>query len=160
MPAAIFPGTFDPLHWGHLAVLRRAKVIFPQLTAVVLENAGKTPWFTAAERVAMLEEVLEPLQIGVVARQTLTVRAAVELGASVLVRGVRNATDWDYESALALANRRLEPSVETVFLVTDPEWAHLSSSLVKEMAVFGADLSVAVPEPVARRIYLRLNANR
>ncbi|MBX5466250.1 MAG: pantetheine-phosphate adenylyltransferase [Firmicutes bacterium] len=154
---AIFPGTFDPVHFGHLDVIQRAAAIFGPVAVVVLINPAKSPWFSAEERMAMVAEALGDVK-GVAVRQSrdLAVRAARALGATLLIRGVRNAADWAYEAALAEANRRLDPAVHTVFMATDPSWAHLSSSLVKEMAAFGADLSSAVPAVVAQRLHDRV----
>ncbi|WGN89406.1 pantetheine-phosphate adenylyltransferase [Ligilactobacillus faecis] len=148
---AIFPGSFDPVTNGHLDVIARAARLFDEVFVVILTNTSKTPLFTATERLVMLEEATKNLKNVVVQVKDadLTVNVAEALNAGVIVRAVRNALDLEYERNIAQMNKTLAPKLETILLMTDPKYSHLSSTLVKEVAQFGGDFSELVPPNVA-----------
>jgi pantetheine-phosphate adenylyltransferase len=159
MRLAIYPGSFDPITRGHIDVIDRARAVFDELVVAVLVNTRKTPSLEAAERVelivaAMQEELGVEVAAGieVVTFQGLTVDLARERGATSIVRGLRALSDFESEQAIAHLNRQLAPEVDTVFFMTGLEHAYLSSSLVREIAAFGGDLSAMVPDVVARRL--------
>lgn len=134
---ALYPGSFDPITLGHLNVIQRASRLFDRLVVAVGVNAEKKPWFSYEERCELIRRSVAELgldNIEVTTYQGLTVRFARQIGARVIVRGVRPLTDIPAELTLMMANRRLEPEVETLFLIADGELAHVSSSLIKEIA--------------------------
>lgn len=151
MPArtAVFGGTFDPVSNGHLDVIRRAAALFDRLL-VAVSTRGKDTLFTIEERVALLSPLVTSFA-GTEVRpfHGLLVDLARREGAKVLLRGVRTFQDWEYELRMVQMNRHLAPDVETVFLAPSPEHAFISSSLVREVAALGADLSGVVPPTVA-----------
>ena len=149
--AAVFPGSFDPMTNAHLDVARRAASLFDRLTIAVLTNPRKEPLFTADERVRLIRESIGDIgpHVSVDAFDGLTVEFARRCGAQFIVRGLRATSDFEAELQMAHTNRRLEPSVDTVFLMTALEYGYLSSTLAKEIARFGGDLSGMVPVPVA-----------
>ncbi len=153
MSHALYPGSFDPVHRGHLDVVERASRIFDRVTVAVLENPSKNPVFTAEERVAFLQEAVGHLSnVAVIGFGGLTVECAKREGANVILRGLRAVLDFDYEVQTAMMNRHLEPSVETFFLLTKSRYAYISSSLVKQLAQFDAPLDDFVPPTVARAL--------
>ena len=134
---AVYPGSFDPITLGHVNVMQRASRLFDRLIVAVGINNEKTPWFTAEERCAFIQNAADELGLTNVETTTyegLTVRFAKALGARAIVRGVRPLTDIPAELTMMMANRRLEPEIETLFLIADGELAHVSSSLIKEIA--------------------------
>jgi pantetheine-phosphate adenylyltransferase len=162
MVTAVCPGSFDPVTFGHLDVIRRAATIFDRLVVGVLTNTRKTPLLDAATRVALLRAAVDSEITGrisvagrpfapveVVAFNGLTVDLARHHAASVIVRGLRAFADFETERQMAHVNRRLAPELDTIFLVTSPEHAYVSSSLVREIAGFGADIRAFVPAVVA-----------
>ena len=154
---ALCPGTFDPVTNGHLDVVRRAAGLFDRVEVAVLENPSKEPLFTVEERVDMLREATADLaNVEVDSFSGLLVDYARARGAGVIVKGVR-AADFDYELQMAQMNRYLT-DVETCFVATSPEWSYLSSSLVKEVARYGGDVSGLVPDHVVPRLKERLGA--
>ncbi len=153
---AIVPGTFDPLTLGHLEIITRAAALADRIVVAVALSRGKQPWFSAAERCALAAEACAALpQVSVDTFDGLLVQYAVRQGAQVVVKGLRSTADFEFELQMARANRVLSPDLETVFLVAGPEYAYLSSSIVREVAVFGGDLQAMVPpnviEPLRRR---------
>jgi pantetheine-phosphate adenylyltransferase len=147
---ALYPGTFDPLHLGHLDIIERCARLFPALEVTVLRNPAKAPLFPVEERVRLIEASVAHLDnVSVSAFDGLTVEHARRIGARAIVRGLRAVLDFDYELQMALMNRQLAPDIETVMLLTASPFSHLSSSLVKEVASFGADVRGLVPAPVA-----------
>ena len=151
MSAAIYPGSFDPVTLGHLDVIRRAGALFERLVVGVLENTRKSPTLDAATRAAILREAIED-ELGAVAARIdvttfrgLTVDFAHQVGAGFIVRGLRAVSDFESELQMAHLNRKLAPGVDTVFLMTGLEHAYLSSSMVREIASFGGDVSSLVP---------------
>ncbi len=154
---AIYPGTFDPPHNGHIDIAQRSLRLFDEIVVAVYERPSKTLLFEAAERVALLREALAELPgARVESYGGLTVDYARAVGACAIVRGLRANPDFEYESQLALMNRHLHAQVETVFLMTALEYAHISSSLVKEIARLGADLDGLVPPHVAEALARKL----
>ena len=158
MKRAIYPGSFDPVTFGHIDIIKRASEIFDELIVSVLDNKAKHSLFSKDERVKMLEEVTKDLpNVSVSSYDGLLVDCAQECGANVVIRGLRAITDFEFELQLAQTNRKLLDTVDTVFLTTNLDYAYLSSSTVKEVASFGGDISKFVPEFVARNIYDKYN---
>ena len=150
---ALYPGSFDPLTNGHLDILSRARRLADVVVVAVLENDTKTPLFTVQERVEMVRGILgDDPAIPVRAFSGLLVDFAREVGATLIVRGLRAISDYEYELQMALMNRRLAPSIETVFLMANEEYSYVSSRLVKEVAKLRGDLTGLVPEPVRQRL--------
>jgi len=153
---ALFPGTFDPVTHGHLDVVRRAAGLFERLTVGVARHPTKSELLPVAERLALLREVTADIPgVDVVQIEGLLVRGLERLGATVIVRGVRNAGDLDYELQMARTNRALAPQIETVLLASAPEHAHISSTLVRQVAELGGELSAFVPPAIARSLRAR-----
>lgn len=156
MKSAIYPGSFDPVTFGHIDVIKRASKIFDNLTVAVLNNTGKTPLFSVDERVKILNDVLQDIpNVKVESFEGLLIDYAKQSGANAIIRGIRAVTDFEYELQMAQTNRELCGEVDTVFLTTALEYAYLSSSTVKEVASFGGDISKFVPELVAKRTYAK-----
>ncbi len=155
MKAAIYPGSFDPVTYGHLDVIRRAADIFDELTVSVLNNQLKTPLFSVEERVKILEEARKEIPtLKVDFFSGLLIDYAKEKNVHVAIRGLRAITDFEYELQIAQTNKLLSKgNLDTVFLTTSLEYAYLSSSSVKEIASFNGDISMCVPEFVAQLIY-------
>ncbi len=143
----IYPGTFDPVTLGHMDIISRAQKVVDKLIIAIADNDGKGPLFPMAERKALLEAEIEPLHgnghapIEVVSFETLLVDFAVEQGASVIIRGLRAVSDFEYEFQMASMNRRMRPDVETVFLMASETHQFISSRFVKEIARLGGDIS-------------------
>ena len=153
---ALCPGTFDPVTNGHLDIVRRAARLFDRVLVAVVENPSKEPLFPVGDRVAMLEEATGDLpNVEVGSFSGLLVDHARSRGVDAVVKGLRAVTDFDYELQMAQMNRHLS-EVETVFVPTSPDWSYLSSSLVKEVARYGGDVSGLVPEHVLWRLKERL----
>ena len=149
---AIYPGSFDPITNGHLDILVRAARLFPHVIVAVADEPAKVTLFNTDRRVALVEAALEERSIddvGVSCFHGLLVDLAREAGAHVLIRGLRAVTDFEYELQMALTNRRLAPDVETVFLMAEGRHCFLSSSLIKDVATHGGDISPFVPACVA-----------
>ncbi len=150
---AIYPGTFDPFTNGHLDVVKRGLKLFGSLTVAIAENPHKKPLFTASERVEMVRKSLEGLK-GVEVKQfnSLLVDFARQEKAQVVLRGLRETSDFPQEFQLAVVNRLLDNSIETVFVMTDPESFYITSGIVKEIAEYGGDVSGFVPKPVLEHL--------
>lgn len=150
---AIYPGTFDPFTNGHLDLIERSTHLFDKLIVAILRNEEKRPLFTVGERQAMLTEVLQPYpNVEVDAFEGLLVEFAARRGASVILRGIRAISDYEYELQMALMNRRLHPEIETVFLLASEAYSFISSRLVKEVAALGGNISGLVPAIVEERL--------
>ncbi len=162
MRKAVYPGSFDPITYGHLDVIKRAAAIFDELTVSVLNNKEKTPLFSVEERVKILKEATKDIpNVKVDSFSGLLINYAAENDIHVSVRGLRAITDFSYELQIAQTNRKLSnDKLDTIFLPTSLEYAYLSSSGVKEIAVFGGDISQCVPEFVADLIYDKYNIKR
>ncbi len=146
MRSAICPGSFDPVTHGHLDIIRRAAAMFDRVTVVVMTNSHKTPMFTREERLEFLQRATADLpNVEVDAYGGLLAEYARLKGANVIVKGLRAMSDFEYEFQMALTNRKLNPLVETVFLTTTAEHMYLSSSLVKQVASLGGDITGFVP---------------
>lgn len=157
MITAVYPGSFDPVTNGHLDIIARAAATFDHLVVAVGRNAGKSPLFTPDERLEMLRAVCAPWENVVVAIfEGMLVTYARERGARVLVKGLRAVSDFEYEFQMALANKQLAPDIETLFMMTSAEHLYLSSSIVKEIARLGGDVSALVPSSVETRLRERL----
>jgi pantetheine-phosphate adenylyltransferase len=154
---AVFPGSFDPMTMAHLDVARRAAILFDSLVVGVLSNPKKSPLFAAEQRVAMISEAVAEFggNVEVEAFDGLTVEFAERHGAGFIVRGLRAVSDFEAELQMAHTNRKLERRVDTVFLMTALEFGYLSSTLAKEVAQFGGDVSGMVPGPVAEALRAR-----
>lgn len=155
MKNAIYPGSFDPVTYGHLDIIKRAADIVDHLTVAVLNNNTKTPLFSVEERVNILKEVTKDiLNVSVESFSGLLINYAKEKDIHVSVRGLRAITDFEYELQIAQTNRKLSNGeLDTIFLTTSLEYSYLSSSSVKEIASFNGDISQLVPEYVARLVY-------
>lgn len=151
MVKAIFPGSFDPLTNGHLETIQTAAKMFDKLYVVIMTNTQKKYLFNEQERVELARTIFESDEkIEVIGRpQELTIEVARELGASTIVRGLRNDADFNYEREIAQINKTLAPELDTIFLLTGPENSFISSSMIKETALFGGDVSKLVPPEVA-----------
>ena len=159
MKKAIYPGSFDPLTYGHLDIIRRAADIFDDLTVSVLDNHTKTPLFSVKERVNILKEATKDMpNVKVESFSGLLIDYAKENGYHVSIRGLRAITDFEYELQIAQTNKMLSHgALDTMFLTSDVEFSYLSSSGVKEIASFGGDISQCVPDFVARLVYEKYN---
>jgi len=155
---AIYPGTFDPPTNGHVDLIQRGAKLFAHLTVAVLNNPGKDPLFTVAERVEMLQEAIGALNnVSVATFDGLTVEFARHEGASAILRGIRAISDYEYEFQMALMNRRLAPEIETVFLQPAGRYSFVSSRMLKEVFSFGGDVTGLVPPNVVKRLRERIN---
>ena len=158
MANAVYPGTFDPITFGHIDLLKRAAAIFDHVIVAVAHNSSKQPLFTMQERVVLAREVLADYSnVSVVGFDNLLVDFTKDHNASVILRGLRAVSDFEYEFQLAGMNRHLAPDIETIFLTTAEQYACLSSSLVKEVARLKGDITNFVPEQVLAEIKLKLS---
>ena len=155
---ALYPGSFDPLTYGHLDIIRRSVGLVDRLVVAIGVHHGKAPVFTSDERIAMIAEEAGALggpsggEIQVVTFADLVVEAARRHGASVLIRGLRDGTDLDYEMQMAGMNGAMAPDVQTVMLPASPEVRHITATLVRQIARMGGDVSAFVPPAVAARL--------
>lgn len=158
MTIAVYPGTFDPVHNGHLDVVRRAARIFDELIVAVYDRPLKSLLFDTSERLALLDVALGDIpRVRITSYDTLTVDLAKRLGAQVVVRGLRVFSDFELEFRMALTNKRLAPDIEVVCLITSEEHTFLSSSTVKEVASLGGDVAGMVPSQVAQALKARFS---
>ena len=149
MKTAIYPGSFDPVTSGHLNIIRRAAMIFDHLVVCVMVNAGKTPMFSLEERVELIRRVTKDLpNVEVDSSSELLADYARRKGGSVLVKGLRAGSDFEYEFQMAMINRKLNPELDTMFLTAEHQYMYMSSSMVKELARYNADLSDFLPEEI------------
>jgi pantetheine-phosphate adenylyltransferase len=150
---AVYPGSFDPVTNGHLDLIQRSAALFDQVVIALLRNTEKTPLFTIKERTTMLEEAIQDLKnVSVTSFAGLLVDFVEQIDASVIVRGIRAISDYEYELQMALMNRRLSNKVETVFMLPAESYSYLSSRLVKEIAQHGGSIHGLVPADVERRL--------
>ena len=158
MPTALYPGTFDPITFGHIDIAIRASKIFRKVIAVVAENPGKNPLFSSMERVEMIREYLKDVpEIEVICYPGLIVNCLVEYNATAIIRGLRAVSDVDYEFQMAFTNRNMLSSAETVFLMPSAEYTFLNSTLVKQIARHGGEICAFVPEFVKKRVLEKLH---
>lgn len=149
MVRAVYPGTFDPIHLGHIAIAKRAARLFDEVIIAVYDRPLKTLLFSPEERIALAEEAFNnSAKIKIMGFNGLLVEFCEEIGVQVIVRGLRVFSDFEYEFRMALANRRLSPEIETVALITNEEHTFLSGSTVREIASLNGDVSSMVPKHV------------
>jgi pantetheine-phosphate adenylyltransferase len=152
MRRGIYPGTFDPITYGHLDILERANKLFDEIIITVASNPAKKPLFTLEERIDIIEQVLESeysrSNIKVQGLHGLLVKFAQDIGANAIIRGLRAVTDFEYEFQMALMNRRLVDEITTVFMMPHEKYTYLNSTIVKEVARLGGDVSNFVPHAV------------
>ena len=161
MVSAIYPGSFDPVTYGHLDVIKRASKIVDELIVGVLNNKSKTPLFSVENRVKMLNDAVSDLpNVKVMSFEGLLVDFAKKVDAQLIVRGLRAVTDFEYELQMSQTNSVLNNEVDTIFFTTSLEYAYLSSSTVKEAAYFGADISKFVPPNVVIEVKNKLMKNK
>lgn len=153
MRHCIYPGTFDPITYGHLDVLARAAKLFDHVTVAVAHNAGKGPLFTSEQRLAMLAPNLTAFpNVSVTTFGGLLVDFAIAQKADAIIRGLRALSDFEFEFNMALMNRHLQPKIETIFVMPNEQFSYTSSTLVKQVAKFGGDISHFVPANVATEL--------
>ncbi|MFO6299914.1 pantetheine-phosphate adenylyltransferase [Rahnella selenatireducens] len=156
---AIYPGTFDPLTNGHLDIVRRAALMFDHVILAIAASPSKKPMFTLDERVALATIVTSHLKnVEVIGFSDLMANFAKAQGANVLVRGLRAVSDFEYELQLANMNRHLLPTLESVFMMPSREWSFISSSLVKEVARHGGDITPFLPQKVTQALMEKISA--
>jgi pantetheine-phosphate adenylyltransferase len=149
MRKAIYPGSFDPITYGHLDIISRSRVMFDEIIVAVLDNSAKKPLFSADERVSMIKGLVKDYDnVSVATFDGLTVDFAKKVDASVIIRGLRAVTDFEYELQIAQVNHVQYPSIETVFLTTSLSYSYLSSTVVREFASYGGDISKFVPDEI------------
>ena len=155
---AIYPGTFDPITNGHLDIIKRAPRIFDKVIVAIAHNTGKAPLFTMDERKAQIEKVTAGIEgVSVEIFSGLIVDFCHQKGATALIRGLRAVSDFEYEFQMALLNRKLGKDVESVFLMPKEKYTYLSSSMIKEIAALGGDVSCFVPEHVKDELQHKFN---
>lgn len=161
MLRAIYPGSFDPVTYGHLDIMKRSCKIVDELIVGVLNNNAKRPLFSVEERVKMLKEVTKEFDnIVIVPFHGLLIDFAAKMGAKLIIRGLRAITDFEYELQMSQTNHKLGPGVETMFLTTSIEFSYLSSTTVKEIAAFGGHTSQFVPKVVEKELKAKMKAKR
>jgi len=150
---AVYPGSFDPITNGHLDVIDRGRKLFDRLIVAILRNPQKAPLFSIEEREAMIREVIKDFpNVEVAVFDGLLVKFAREQGCRVIVRGLRAISDYEYETQIALVNRKMAPEIETIFLPTSAEYSYLNSTVVKEIARFRGCVRELVPPVVERKL--------
>lgn len=150
---AIYPGSFDPVHFGHLDVIRRSTHLFSDLIIAVAASKSKGPLFSVEDRIAMLREALgDDPAITILPLEGLLVDFAREHGVFTVIRGLRAVSDFEFEFQMALMNRKLEPRLETVYLTPKEDYTYLSSRIIKEVARFGGDVGQLAPPCIAERL--------
>lgn len=155
---AIYPGSFDPVTYGHLDVIKRALMIFDQVIIVIANNTAKQTLFSAEERVRFMKKAVHGMPgVEVESVSGLTADYAVKRKVRAIIRGLRATSDFDYEFQMAITNRRLSKEVDTIFLMPSESFFYLSSRLIKEIAALKGDVSAYVPDFVAKKIYEKLN---
>ena len=158
MLRAIYPGSFDPVTYGHLDIIRRSCKIVDELVVGVLNNNAKMPLFSVEERVKMLEEATKDLtNVRIVPFHGLLIDFARQMDAFVIIRGLRAITDFEYELQMSQTNHIIAPDIDTIFLTTNLNYAYLSSSVVKEVARYGGDISKFVAPEVRRQVLEKYN---
>lgn len=158
---AIYPGSFDPLTNGHLDLVARGAKIFDHLVIAILKNSEKAPLFSVSERIEMITEAVAPFgNVSVATFNGLLVEFVLEQRAQAILRGVRAISDYEYELQMALMNRRLAPTVETVFLMADEKYSYVSSRLIKNVFELGGSVEGLVPQTVISRLQARVVPHR
>lgn len=150
---AVYPGTFDPITNGHLDIATRALRLFPNLILAIAPNARKIPLFTIEERLEMIQQATKGLDgLRVESFTGLLVDYVAQKEAKAIIRGIRAVSDFEFEFQMGLMNRKLNPGIETVFLMPSEEYSYLSSTLIKEVASYGGNISSLVPKPVTKKL--------
>ena len=161
MKRAVYPGSFDPITFGHLDIIERSAKMVDELVIAVLRNSAKNSLFSLEERVNMIRELTKDLpNVRVESFDGLLVDYMSQIDADIIIRGLRAVTDFEYELQIAQMNHVLKDNVETVFLITNLKYSYLSSSLVKEIASYGGDISKFVPAQLMNRIYEKYNVRQ
>lgn len=161
MRKAIYPGSFDPPTFGHLDIIERSAKMVDELNVAVLKNNAKNPLFSVEERVSMIKELTAHLpNVTVSSFDGLTADYARSIGATIVVRGLRAVTDFEYELQIAQTNHVVNDQVDTMFLTTNLLYSYLSSTIVKEVASYGGDISKFVPESVIGKVYEKFHIDR
>lgn len=154
---AIYPGSFDPITYGHIDIIKRASVIFDEVLVAVARNINKTPLFNESERVEMVQKAVEDLPtVHVDSFDELLVTYAKRVGAQAVIRGLRAVSDFEFELQMALVNRKLDENLITVFLMPHEKYSYLNSTIVKELAKFRGQISSFVPPHVEEQLLLKL----
>ena len=157
MRTALYPGTFDPVTSGHLDIIKRAAGVCDKLVIGVLPNSAKHPWFSVDERKELLEKVTKSLSnVYVETFDGLTVDFGRKIGAKVIVRGLRAITDFEYELQIAQINHKLNPEIDTIFFTTSQEYSYVSSSIAKEIALYGGDVNGIVPPEIKDDLFRKV----
>lgn len=157
---AVYPGSFDPVTFGHLDIIRRSAKQFDRVIVAVLNNTSKSPLFSVDERKSLLADVTRDLpNVEIDSFRDLLVRYMRSRQAQVIVRGIRSVTDFEYELQMASTNRQLDEGIETVFMMTNPKYSYLSSSIVKEIAKFNGPVQDLVPPAVEASLHKKFDAS-
>ena len=158
MKIAVYPGSFDPITLGHLDIITRSAKIVDELVIGVLRNSAKNSLFSLEERVSMIREMTKDLpNVRVESFDGLLVDYMNEIGATIIIRGLRAVTDFEYELQIAQTNHVQNENIETIFLITNLKYSYLSSTIVKEFASYGGDISKFVPKEIIDQIYAKYN---
>ncbi len=161
MRSAVFPGTFDPIHSGHVDVIERGLRLFDRVVVAVAAGHHKSSLFSPAERIEIVEEVVGHHKgVEVKAFDGLLVDLSAEVNSPVVLRGIRNLTDYEFETQMAFMNRMMRPELELIFLPADKNYAHINSTLVREIARLGGDISGFVPPAIAEAVRKKLGRNQ
>ena len=161
MKKAIYPGSFDPITFGHLDIIERSSKIVDELVIGVLRNSAKNSLFSLDERVTMIKEMTQHLpNVKVESFEGLLIDYMEEIGVTIIIRGLRAVTDFEYELQIAQTNHVQKPGIETVFLTTNLNYSYLSSTIVKEFASYGGDISQFVPKQIIDKIYEKYNIKK
>ena len=161
MTTAIYPGSFDPITLGHLNIIRRAAQIFDRVVVCVMKNREKSPMFSIEERVELVTRATERFEnVEVATTDILLAEYAKQFEGAVIVKGLRAVSDFDYEFQIALINKKMNPELDTLFLTASEKYTFLSSTAVKEMAAYGADLSELVPKEIIQDIIEKTKSRR
>lgn len=161
MRRAVYPGSFDPITFGHLDIIERSAKMVDELVIGVLCNSAKKSLFSLEERVNMIKEITKDIpNVRVECFGGLLVDYMKQIDANIIIRGLRAVTDFEYELQIAQMNHVLKADAETIFLITNLKYSYLSSTIVKEIASYGGDISKFVPEEIVERIYEKYNVNR
>ena len=149
MKIAVCPGSFDPLTLGHLSIIRRASELFDKVVVLIMTNSGKTPFFSVDDCLSFIKRCVSDIKnVTVDSASGLLADCLKKIGGCAIVKGVRAFSDFEYEFQMALANKKINPQIETIFLATDSEQCYLSSTLVKEIASLGGDITGLVPKQI------------